>query len=102
MRELQQIVSEFYLKKINEDLNKTLTPEMRAKTAIFHLRGGIDSPNLSVPHKIMLKMVHAILAKKKESELTDPDKDILAVYGKTIDFSDKKMLEPMIHLISYG
>ena len=91
--------SESNIEKINEDLNKTLTPEMRAKTAIFHLRGGIDSPNLSVPYKIMLKFVHSVLAKKVESELSDADRDILAVYGKTVDFSDRKMLEPIVELI---
>ena len=91
--------SESNIAKINEDLNKVLTPEIRDKINIFHLRSGIDSPNLSVPHKIMLKFVHSILAKKAENELSDADKDILSVYGKTVDFSDKKMLEPIVEWI---
>ena len=33
---------------------------------------------------------------KPENELTAGDKDFLSIYGKKIDFSDKKMLTPII------
>jgi len=81
---------------INKALDKVITPEIRSRIAIFYLRGGIDSERLSFLHKTMLKMVYSQLSKKPEQELTDEHRDLLATYGKKIDFSDKKMLEPMI------
>ena len=85
---------------INKDLNKVITPEIRKKIKIFHVRGGIDCQNLSFSHKMMMKFAHATLSKKSESELTDSDRDFLALHGKKIDFSDKKMLEPIIEYCS--
>jgi len=82
---------------INKELNKVITPEIRKRIEIFHVRGGIDCQNLSFPHKMMMKFAHSSLSKKSERELTDGDKNFLSLYGKKIDFSDKKMLVPMIH-----
>jgi menaquinone-dependent protoporphyrinogen IX oxidase len=81
---------------INKELNKVIKPEIREKVKIFHVRGGIDCENLSFLHKMMMKIAHSSLSKKPENEQTDGDKDFLALYGKKIDFSDKKMLDPII------
>ena len=81
---------------INNELNKVITPEIRDKVKIFHVRGGIDCDNLSFPHKMMMKIAHSVLSKKPENKQTDGDKDFLKLYGKKIDFSNKKMLEPII------
>ena len=81
---------------INKELDKVITPEIREKIKIFHLRGGIDCSNLSFPHKMMMKFACSTLSKKPENELTAGDKDFLSIYGKKIDFSDKKMLTPII------
>ena len=83
---------------INKELNKVITPEIRERIKIFHLRGGIDCQNLSFVHKMMMKFAHAHFSKKPENELTDSDKDFLSFYGKKIDYSDKKMLAPIIQL----
>ena len=88
--------SEENIIEINKELNKVITPEIREEIKIFHVRGGIDSQNLSLPHKMMMKVAHSILSKKPENELTDGDRDFLSLYGKKIDFSDKKMLMPII------
>ena len=80
---------------INRELNKVISPEIREKVKVFHVRGGIDSQNLSCLHKMMLKFVHSFLSRKPENKLTDSDRDILALYGKTVDFSDKRMLTPI-------
>jgi menaquinone-dependent protoporphyrinogen IX oxidase len=81
---------------INKTLNKVITSEIREKIKIFHVRGGIDCSNLSFPHKIMMKVAHSVLSKKSENERTDADKDFLSIYGKKIDFTDKKMLIPIV------
>ena len=86
---------------INKELNKVITPEIREKVKIFHIRGGIDSKNLSFLHKMMMKIAHSSLSKKPENEQTDGDKDFLAIYGTKTDFSDKKMLDPIIQYIKW-
>ena len=85
---------------INKELNKVIAPEIREKIKIFHVRGGIDCQNLSFAHKMMMKFAYSQLSKKSENELTDGDKDFLSFYGKKIDFSDKKMLAPVIQYCS--
>jgi len=81
---------------INKSLDKIITPKIRNKIKIFHLRGGIDYGNLNFLHKTMMKFVCSNVSKKPENERTDEEKDVLATYGQKIDFSDKKMLEPII------
>jgi menaquinone-dependent protoporphyrinogen IX oxidase len=81
---------------IKKELDKVITPEIRKQIGIFHLRGGIDSNNLSFLHKIMVKVPYSLIKKKTENELTDEDRNFLEIYGKAIDYSDKKALDPII------
>jgi len=81
---------------INRALDKVITPEIRNKIKIFHVQGGIDYENLSVSHKIMMKLLYSKISKKSENELNDEDREFMATYGQKVDLSDKKMLEPII------
>jgi hypothetical protein len=81
---------------INRELDKVISTEIRNKIKIFHVQGGIDYDNLSVLHKLMMKMLYLGISKKSEQERTDEDKEFMATYGQKIDLSDKKMLEPVI------
>ena len=80
----------------NRALDAVITPEIREKTGIFHVRGGIDYERLSFIHRMMMKFVYSITSKKPENELTDEERDFLAIHRQKIDFSDKKMLKPVI------
>jgi len=93
---LVDVTKESNIREINSSLDKVLSPEIRSKIKIFHVRGGIDFANLNFIHKSMLKFVYPQYAKKPENERTDFERDFLETYGQTIDFSDKKMLEPVI------
>jgi len=93
---LTDVSSESNIIGINKALDKVITPEIRSKIRIFHVRGGVDYDHLSFLHKIMLKWLYSQLSKKPDSELTDENRDFLATYGQKIDFSDKKMIEPII------
>jgi menaquinone-dependent protoporphyrinogen IX oxidase len=81
---------------INNALDKVITPEIRNKIKIFHVQGGIDYDNLSFLHKTMMKFLYSKISKKSDNERNDEDREFLATYGQKIDFSDKKMLEPII------
>jgi len=93
---LTDVGSESNVIGINKALDKVITPEIRSKIKIFHVRGGVDYDHLSFLHKTMLKWLYSQLSKKHDSELTDENRDFLATYGQKIDFSDKKMIEPII------
>ena len=97
---LADVESASNIEAINNNLNKVLTPEIRNSIKIFHVRGGIDYNKLSFMHKLMMKFVYSQTSKKPQNELTDEDKDFISTYGQKIDFSDKKMLEPIIHYVN--
>jgi len=90
------ISSESNVVAINKMLDKIITPEIRKKVKIFHVRGGIDYSKLTFLHKIMMKVPYSRVKKKPENEWTDEERNFMVTYGQKIDFSDKKMLEPII------
>jgi menaquinone-dependent protoporphyrinogen IX oxidase len=94
---LADINNESNIIHINKTLDRIITPEIRNKIKVFHVRGGINYDNLSFLHKILMKMMYKSLRKKPADQLTDEDKEFFATYGKKIDFSDKKMIEPIVH-----
>ena len=97
---LADVYNETNIIAINRALEKVLTTEIREKIRIFHVRGGIDYENLSIKHKIMMKMLHSQVLKKREDERTDEERELLATYGQKIDLSDRKMLEPIVDYCS--
>ena len=93
---LADVTNETNIININKALDEVISPEIRNKIKIFHVRGGIDYDNLSIVHKTMMKMLHLKLSKTPADELNDEDREFMATYGQTIDLSDKKMIEPII------
>ena len=93
---IADVSEELNITKINKDLDKVLTPEIRAEIKIFHLRGGIDYRNLTFLHKLMMKVPRSQILKKPENERTEEERVFLETYGQKVDFTDKKMLEPII------
>ena len=86
---------------IREGMAKILTPEQR-KLPIFHLRGGLDYSRMGMVHKAMMGMLKKMLESKKEQELTGEDRQILATYGQTIDFTDRASIRPLIEWAEKG
>ena len=81
---------------INKALDRVITPGIRNAIKIFHVRGGIDYDNLNFSHKMMMKMLYSKTSKMPESKLTDEDKEFLATYGQKVDFTDRKMIQPIV------
>lgn len=77
-------------------IEKCFSKEMRDNINFFHLRGGIDYNKLGIMHKSMMKMLKIIISKKNTNELSDDDKELLATYGKKVDFTDKNSIEPLL------
>lgn len=87
---------------IRQALSQVLSPDMMKHFSIFHLRGGIDYSKLSFLHKIMMRMMYKMLSKKDASELTEEDNGFLETYGKSVDFSDKNTIAPIIDYVLHS
>jgi len=88
----------------SEILAKNLSSEMRQNTKVFHLQGGIDYKKLGIVHKammaMMMNMTKKAVAKKKESEISNDDKEFLVTYGKKVDFTSKQNILPLVEYVN--
>ncbi|MGO1469221.1 MAG: flavodoxin domain-containing protein [Tissierella sp.] len=80
-------------------IEKNFSQEMIDNIKFFHLRGAIDYKKLSIIHKTMMRMLKTVLTRKDEKELSDDDRELLATYGKKVDFTDKSTIEPLISFL---
>lgn len=75
-----------------------MTEEMYWKIKPFFLRGGLDYKRMKKRDKLAMFIMKKIIQAKK---LTDEDSlGILGTYGKTVDFTDKKSIEPIIEYVN--
>ena len=84
---------------IKNSLNKVFTAQMQERIRVFHLRGAIDYAKLSPVHKAMMAMLHRMTLKKGSDSLRDEDKQLLATYGKAVDFTDKATISPIVRYV---
>ena len=80
-------------------IEKNFNKEMQDNIHFFHLRGKIDYQNLGMIHNMMMRMLRSTLANKSEDQLTPDDKELLATFGKKVDFTDKVTIETLITFI---
>lgn len=84
---------------IRQQLNRRLPLPMQQAIAVFHLRGAIDYTELGPVHKAMMAMLYRMTRKKDSHLLREEDKEMLATYGKAVDFTDKAALLPIINYV---
>ncbi len=84
---------------IRESLNKVLTAQMQQKIKLFHLRGAIDYQKLGLTHKAMMAMLRKMVMNKDYASLRNEDKEMLATYGRTVDFTDKSTILPIVNYV---
>lgn len=85
----------FNTSAIRKALEKVLSPEMLKQIRLFHLRGGIDYSRLSLVHRSMMAMLRRVLLKKDAKSLRAEDRQLLDTYGKCVDFTDRKSIQPL-------
>lgn len=71
-------------------IEKNFSKEMHDNINFYHLRGGIDYKKLGIIDKIMMAVLKIVISKKSFDELSDDDRELLATYGKRVDFTEKK------------
>ena len=84
---------------IEAGLAKVFTPEMNAKIKQFHLRGGINYPQLGIIHRSMMAMLRKSMLKKGYDNLGSEDQLMLDTYGKFVDFSDRNTIRPLVDYV---
>ncbi len=78
--------------------NHNFSPEMQLKIKFFHFRGGMDYKKLSFIHKGMMAMLKKSVEKKGIKD--DEQKLFIETYGKSVDFSDKETIAPLIEYVN--
>lgn len=84
---------------IRGGLSQILTEEMQKVIEVFHLRGGMDCPNMNFMHRAMMGIMIKTLRKKPENELQNDDREILASYKQKVDFTDRLTILPLVDAV---
>ena len=87
---------------IRASLQRQLSPQMLDRAKVFHLRGGIDYPSLSFPHRTMMKLLYRSLRGTPLEKQTAENRALLETYGKQVDFTDFSALDPIVQEIQGG
>lgn len=80
-------------------LKKNFPPELLEKTKMFHLRGGIDYQKLNLIHKGMMAMMKKMVTQSAGKEASGDEQAFLETYGRKVDFTDKKTIEPILAFV---
>lgn len=82
-------------------IEKNFSKDMYENIKFFHLRGGIDYKKLGLIHRSMMAMLKKTICKKDPNELSNEDKELLATYGKKVDFVDRDTIVPILDFLRY-
>lgn len=81
---------------IRRSVEKQLSPNLLARTELFHLRGGIDYARLNFPHKTMMKLLYQKAIRTPAEQRTADTRAMIETYGQTVDFVDYAALAPIV------
>ena len=84
---------------IRASLKRQLPARLLDQAKIFHLRGGIDYQTLSFGHRTMMKLLYQSLRGTPLAQQTSENRALIESYGKRVDFTDFRSLEPIIREI---
>ncbi len=84
---------------LEEIKKRNFTPEMNDRISLFLLRGGLDYKKMKWLDRLLMKLLVRSLKSKDPDTLDDESKGIIATYGKTVDFTNKNTIYPLIEAI---
>jgi flavodoxin len=83
---------------VDEVRDKNLTKEQQETIEFFLLRGGFDKRKLTPMDNILMKIMRINLKMKKHP--TPDERGMLNAYSHPVDFTDEKLVEPIIAKIA--
>ena len=95
----EEFEEEENVQHIRASVTKQLGEELTAKTTFIHLRGGIDYGKLNMLHRTMMRMLYSQIKKKPVDQLSEEDQELIATYGKKVDFTDLSSVEKIQALL---
>ncbi len=85
-------------KKIYEQtLNANFSEEEKKKVSYFYFQSGVNYENMGIFSKMMMKMLSAMLAKKKDA--TPEELEMAKAIKNSSDFSRKEYIEPLVKYV---
>ncbi len=84
---------------VEEIRNHNLTDEMKGNVELFLLRGGLNYKKMNVIDRTLMYLLVKKL-KKKNGELDNDSMGIIATYNKTVDFTNRDSIAPIIKSIN--
>lgn len=85
---------------INEVVSNNFTIEEQKEIKFFYLRGGFNYKKLNLFDKFLMLLLKWKIKNKKKEELSDDEIGMLAIYDKSVDFTDKKNIEKIITYVN--
>lgn len=80
--------------------DKNMTDEMKDKVQVFILRGGLNYKKMNIIDRFLMFLLVMIIKLRRNIELDDDTKGLLATYGKVVDFTNKDSITPIIEAIN--
>ncbi len=84
---------------VPEVKNQNLPPIMRDKVLFFLLRGGLNYKKMHCLDRLLMYLRVRLLKAKRPEELDDDSKGVIGTYGKVVDFTSKRSIEPIVQAI---
>jgi menaquinone-dependent protoporphyrinogen IX oxidase len=76
--------------------NKAMPPQWKERFEVFHLSGNQMYTKMSGVHKLVMKMIKTMIAKKPQTERSADDQFLIDHFGEDIIFADKKNVAHVI------
>lgn len=80
-------------------VDANFSEEFSNKVNLFYLKGTLDYKNLSLIDKVMMRGLKISLESKKLEELDDDSKKLLKSFYSRMDFTDKKLVNPIVEFV---
>jgi menaquinone-dependent protoporphyrinogen IX oxidase len=84
------------INNIRRRLERIIPVDLREKTKIYYLRGGINYRRLNLKHKIMMWLLKKMAMKNGIERSNEETKEFIETYGQTIDFTNKSNVMEII------
>ena len=84
---------------LRASLQRQLPAELLSRAEIAHLRGGVDYAKLSIVHRLMMAALYRSIRHIPAEKQTEENRALMETYGKRVDFTDLRTLEPIIQKI---
>jgi menaquinone-dependent protoporphyrinogen IX oxidase len=85
---------------VDEIRDKNFTPDEQRHIKFFMLRGGFNYQKLGPIDKMLMQILKAKLKRVKHP--TADERGMLAAYSRPVDFTDRRLIEPIVEAILKG